>query len=88
VQVYLDDLDPGAVQVELYADGQNGGEPFRKAMASGGQGVGLAGSFVYSTQVSSARPAADYTPRIVPFHAGVSVPLEAPFILWRDPVTS
>ena len=25
VQVYLDDLDPKAVQVELYADGVNGG---------------------------------------------------------------
>ena len=27
VQVYLDDLDPKAVRVELYADGINGGAP-------------------------------------------------------------
>ena len=32
VQVYLNDLDPKAVRVELYADGVNGGEPVRQEM--------------------------------------------------------
>ena len=32
VQVYLDDLDPNAVRVELYADGVNGGAPVRQEM--------------------------------------------------------
>ena len=32
VHVYLDDLDPKAVQVELYADGVNGGDPVRQEM--------------------------------------------------------
>jgi starch phosphorylase len=35
VQVYLDDLDPDAVRVELYADGQNGSEPVRQSMDCG-----------------------------------------------------
>src|SRR5580698_9798706 len=29
-QVYLNDLDPKAVRVELYADGLNGGSPVRQ----------------------------------------------------------
>jgi starch phosphorylase len=32
VQVYLNDLDPKAVRVELYADGMNGGAPVRQEM--------------------------------------------------------
>ena len=32
VQVYLNDLDPNAVRVELYADGINGGAPVRQEM--------------------------------------------------------
>src|SRR5664279_4701598 len=32
VEVFLNDLDPNAVRVELYADGINGGDPVRKEM--------------------------------------------------------
>ena len=32
VEVYLNDLDPNAVRVELYADGVNGGDPVRQEM--------------------------------------------------------
>ena len=32
VEVFLDDLDPKAVRVELYADGINGGDPVRQEM--------------------------------------------------------
>ena len=32
VQVYLNDLDPNAVRVELYADGVNGNAPVRQEM--------------------------------------------------------
>ena len=32
VQVYLNDLDPNAVRVELYADGVNGDGPVRQEM--------------------------------------------------------
>ena len=35
VQVYLDDLDPNAVQVDIYADGIGGGSPERREMAQG-----------------------------------------------------
>ena len=32
VEVYLNDIDPDAVRVELYADGINGGSPVRQEM--------------------------------------------------------
>jgi len=84
VHVYLDELDPEAVKVELYAEGQNGGAPIRQPMNRGERLVGSANGFVYAARVPATRPAADYTPRLIPSHSGASVPLEASFILWHD----
>ena len=84
VQVFLDDLDPEAVRVELYAEGQNGNAPVTQPLTRGEHLVGSANGFTYTTVISDTRPAADYTPRLVPQHSGAFVPLEAPFILWHD----
>jgi glycogen phosphorylase len=84
VQVYLDELDPEAVKVELYAEGQNGGAPLQQPMSRGERLVGSENGFLYNAQLPVTRPAADYTPRLVPQHSGASVPLEAAFILWHD----
>jgi starch phosphorylase len=83
VQVYLNDLDPKAVRVELYADGMNGGEPVRQEMKSVGQLAGASGRTVYRVAVSATRPAADYTARVIPHFDGVAVPLEEARILWQ-----
>jgi starch phosphorylase len=82
VHAYLDDLDADGVCVELYADGRDGATPFRLEMARARDLAGSTGGFVYEGSVPDERPAADYTPRIVPRHEGASVPLEAPQILW------
>lgn len=82
VQAYLDELDPDAVEVELYADGRAGGEFFRQAMKRGELLAGSLNAFSFTASVPADRPAADFTPRIVPFHAGADVPLEAAQILW------
>ena len=84
VQVFLDDIDPDAVRVELYADAQNDGDPVTLTMNRGERLVGATSAFAYSASVPTSRPIADYTPRIVPQHVGASVPLEAPFILWHE----
>jgi starch phosphorylase len=42
-----------------------------------------ASGYVYSARVPAERPAADYTPRIIPHHPEAAVPLEAPQILWE-----
>jgi starch phosphorylase len=82
VRVYLGDLDPDAVAVELYADGIDGGLPFRDKMKRGRQLIGANG-YIYHGEVPSTRPATDYTARVIPFHPAVAVPLELPFILWQ-----
>jgi glycogen phosphorylase len=85
VQVYLDEIDPEAVRVEIYADGHNGTEPVREVMQRREPLVGSANGFLYVASVPAIHPATAYTPRVVPYKDGASVPLEAPFILWRDP---
>jgi glycogen phosphorylase len=41
------------------------------------------GVLTYLAQVSATRASSDYTARIIPHHANVSVPLEAGQILWQ-----
>jgi starch phosphorylase len=85
VPVALGELPPTAVSVELYADSESGGSPFRLEMTqlprpAGGDADPKA---VYVASVPALRDASDYTARIVPRFAGVHVPLEAPEILWQ-----
>jgi starch phosphorylase len=82
-EVYLNDLDPNAVRVELYADGVNGGAPVRQEMQRVRQLTGASGGYVYSAAVSAARPPADYAARVIPHCDGAAVPLEAAQILWQ-----
>ena len=83
VQVYLGELDPAAVQVELYADPPDGDWPVIEKMAHVRPLVGTVGGHVYRAAVAATRPASEYTPRIVPSFPDVAVPLEAPQILWQ-----
>jgi starch phosphorylase len=83
VQVYLNDLAPKAVRVELYADGVNGGDPVRQEMKNIRQINDKPGGCVYGAAVPATRPPGDYTARLVPFFQGVAVPLEAPRVLWQ-----
>ncbi|OWK39791.1 alpha-glucan family phosphorylase [Fimbriiglobus ruber] len=83
VRVCLNDLDPEAVRVELYADGMDGGGPTVADMTRVRRVDGASGAYVYRAGVSAARPATAYTARLVPHHAGVSVPLEDARILWE-----
>ena len=81
VIVYLGDLDPDAVQVELFADPHNGDKPVRKPMGRGARQSD--GGFVYSATTEIGRSPNDFTPRVVPCHSAASIPLEATQILWQ-----
>ncbi|MCZ7626862.1 MAG: DUF3417 domain-containing protein [Candidatus Methylomirabilota bacterium] len=83
VHVYLDDLDPDTVRVQLYADSADGEPPSLHAMQRVRQLVGAVSGRVYRATLPASRPASDYTARIVPYHDGVAVPLEAAQILWQ-----
>jgi glycogen phosphorylase len=83
MQVFLGDLEPESVLVELYAQARDGELPMRQSMTRDEALVGSVGGFLYTGQVPSSRPAADYTPRIVPAFRDVRVPLELKEILWQ-----
>jgi starch phosphorylase len=84
VQVFLNDISPGAVSVELYAEAEKDAAPITQPMNRGESLVGAASGFTYTAVVPVTRPVADYTPRLVPQHVGALVPLEVPFVLWHD----
>jgi starch phosphorylase len=84
VQAFLDDIDPDAVRVELYAEAQKDKDPITLAMSRGERLVGATSAFTYTADTPADRPAADYTPRLVPQHAAAFVPLESAFILWHQ----
>jgi starch phosphorylase len=83
VQVYLDELDPETVRLEIYADGVRDGAPVRQEMQRVRQLVGAVNGYAYSARVPAARPATDYTARLIPRCDGVAVPLEDAHILWQ-----
>ncbi|MGO9510628.1 MAG: hypothetical protein ACLPXZ_26085 [Mycobacterium sp.] len=83
VEVYLNDLDPEAVMVELYTDDVTSSAHVRQEMKRVRQLAGASGGYVYSTVVPANRPATDYTARVIPHCEGVAVPLEDAHILWQ-----
>jgi starch phosphorylase len=82
VQVYLGDLTPEQVQVEVYANSSESQEPFKQEMICGNPLAGSARAFVYSAEVPASRPASDYTPRIIAKRPVARIPLEEGHILW------
>jgi len=83
VEIFLNDLDPNAVRVELYADGINGGDPVREEMKCGRPLPDASRRCLYHATVPTTRPARDYTARVIPQRSGVAVPLESGRILWQ-----
>jgi starch phosphorylase len=83
VQVYLGEVSPDAVRVELYADGNNGNDPVCEPMTPSEPLIGAVNGYLFAARVPASRPASDYTPRVIPNHPQAVVPLEAAQVLWR-----
>jgi len=83
VEVFLNDLDPNAVRVELYADGINGGDPVREEMKCTQVPADVSRRRICHATISTTRLATDYTVRVIPQRSGVAVPLESARILWQ-----
>lgn len=84
VQVYLDDLDPEEVRVELYAEPSPGETiPERHALQRMEQLAGAINGFRYELAIPAQRVLEDYTVRVIPSHPQASVPLECTTILWQ-----
>ena len=76
-------LNRSSVRVELYADTLGGVLPFRQEMDCHEDRTSERGTLLYAASVPAVRIANDYTARIIPAHPNLSVPLEAPLVLWQ-----
>jgi starch phosphorylase len=82
VPLYLGELDPASVRVELYADPWEGQGAVCEPMTRGKPLTGAVQGYLYGGHVPATRPADHFTPRIIPIHPAARVPLEASQILW------
>jgi starch phosphorylase len=83
VQVWPGDLSSSDLSVELYADPRGEHDAEIVTMTAGDPPSDGKSPVTYSVDISTTRAARDYTPRVVPHHANVAVPLEAGEILWQ-----
>ncbi len=81
--VYLGDIRPDDIRVELYAAPLADERPVTIEMKPKTAIAGSLNGFIYSGFAEAARPAGDYTVRIKPDYRGVNVPGELPLILWQ-----
>lgn len=81
--LYLNDLDPDAVRVEIYAEGLDGEMPVRQKMKLIRQTHEALDTYVYTAAVSAVRPLTDYSPRVIPHDDAIAIPLEETRILWQ-----
>jgi len=77
-------LHPDQFRVELYAGPTEALAGKAEILTACKSAASPAATLVYSVCCPARRPAADYTARLVPSHAGASVPLEAVQILWQQ----
>ncbi len=82
VQLYLGELSPEFVQVQLYAEGVGQGTAERLEMRRLEPITGALNGFVYGCRLDGSRSAGDYTPRVIPFHPEAHVPAELNLISW------
>ncbi|MFQ5644145.1 MAG: alpha-glucan family phosphorylase [Thiogranum sp.] len=82
LQVYLGEILPQQVRVELYADAPDDGCPLVNECRCVENISGAVNGYLYQCHIDTTRPVTDFTPRVIPYHADAQVPAEAPFILW------
>ena len=83
VQVYLGDIPPEFIQVQLYAEPLETDEAFSVTMQQGKSIAGAVNGYSYRVTVTTSRSTGDFTPRVVPYHSEARVPSEATLILWQ-----
>ncbi|MDD3760464.1 MAG: alpha-glucan family phosphorylase [Acidithiobacillus sp.] len=82
IHIYLGEISPEMVQVQLFANGIANSTPELLPMDRCEALSGSTNSFLYQCKVATDRPSSDYTPRIIPAHPSCLVPLENNAILW------
>ncbi len=83
-QLYLDDIPPESVAVELYAEGLEDQPPEIHPMKRVEPLAGAVNGYLYLAVIAAQRPMEHYTVRVRPNHPEVNVPLEDWHILWEQ----
>jgi starch phosphorylase len=81
-QVYLGEIPPGEVRVQVYAEGSNGSPPECHDMQQDHALSGASGGFVFVARLPPDRASRQYTPRVVPYDPRARIPAEVNFIRW------
>ncbi|HEY0664425.1 MAG TPA: alpha-glucan family phosphorylase, partial [Thiobacillaceae bacterium] len=82
LHVYLGEIPPERVQVQLYAEPLDGGAAVQQVMECSAGIPGSTHGYVYLCGITTARPASDFTPRVVAWHPEAHIPTEMNLILW------
>jgi len=82
VQVYLGDISPEFIQVQLFAEPDNTGDNVSQIMDRGALLSGATNGYVYCSKLFTQRPSKDFTPRIIAYHPQAILPMESNLILW------
>jgi starch phosphorylase len=82
LHVYLGEIPPESVQVQLYAEPAEGDMAAMQVMECRSGIPGATHGYVYSCPIATVRPASDFTPRVIPWHAEAHIPAEMNLILW------
>lgn len=77
VQVYLNGLNTKSIKVELYS------VHIKVEMENVGKIPNSQDGYIYRAEAPAEFPTSNFTPRIIPYHEAVSVPLESSNILWQ-----
>lgn len=83
VPVYLGDLEPAEIRVELYAEAVGEWRSERLGLALGERIPGAINGYRYHGHVASERPIEDFTARVAPAFDGARVPLECNLVFWQ-----
>jgi len=83
VPVYLGELTPESVQVEMFADQTVEYPPEVIVLHKEHAIPGSTNGYIFAGVIPETRPLKDYTVRVVPYHPGAYLPAELPLIAWQ-----
>ena len=81
--VYIGEVPPSSVRIELFADASGGICPEVILLHQEQTIPGSTNGYIYAGAVETSRPAENYTVRAIPYHADAILPTELPLIAWQ-----
>jgi len=83
VPVYIGEIDPSYIQVQIYAEPDKNNDFIPVIMNKSDKLPGTINGYIYTGSAPKSQPRENYTLRVIPHHPDAVVPLEAGHILWQ-----